>query len=541
MLVASVGVAPAVMVRTALAVRAGTTPGVSRSLRNDTSAPLRATRAGGPPSTRRPREPGPLPRPAARVTSAPSPASRTAAPRPWLSRDGLGDGFAGPQGRFTVDAAPSDSNGAAGPRDYVEVVNTSLAVFDRYGRVRLGPITLNTVWTGFGGLCETDNDGDPVVRYDRLADRWVLLQFAVTGADGDQEPYLVCMAVSVSGDPTGSYHRYAFGYSDFPDYPKLAIWPDGYYLTVNLFSPDLTSFLRAAITALDRDAMLRGEPVTAESFLAPAGLGGVLGADLSGPPPPAGSPEYLLALGAEPGTLTGFTFHVDFANPDVAGWRGPLTLPVRAFGDACGDGECVPQPGTDQPLDGLGDRLMYRVAYRNAGDHESLVVAHSVDAGSATGVRWYELRIAGGTPRIYQQGTYAPDGAYRWLPAVAIDHRGDIAIAFNVSGPAIHPGVRIAGRAASDPPGTMGPETGVVDGRGSQTSGLTRWGDYSSLDVDPGDDCTFWLTGQYIAAGGAFNWRTRIAAFRFPSCYQPPPVAPCPLAFIGAPPPPSAG
>jgi len=495
---------------------------VTMSAHNDVSPPLRTmvdTHARpGWSATHAPRR---APRPGGGRGATGSPGAPTAAPATTVNVDGVGNGFTGPQGTFSVNAAPPDTNGAVGPNHFVQTVNTDYAVFNKSGGVVFGPVAINTLWSGFGGLCQTDNDGDPSVSYDRIADRWVIQQFAVTGANGTTTPFLECLAVSTTGDPTGSFNRYSFNYANFPDYPKLSVWPDAYYLTVNQFNAAGTTFLGSNVAALNRSAMLAGQPATSVSFNAPTNVSSLLAADMeSATLPPAGEPNTLLSLGASANTLAAFKLHVDFTTPANSTFTGPTTLAVNAFTDACGTtGTCIPQSGTSTQLDSLGDRLMYRLAYRNFGDHEALVAAHSVTSGSSVAVRWYELRITGGSPTIFQQGTFAPDATFRWMPSIALDQSGDIAVGFSASSSSLHPGIRYAGRLPGDAAGTMGQgEATVITGAGSQNGGLTRWGDYSAIGVDPADNCTFWYTNQYIPANGSFNWRTRIGSFKFPSC-----------------------
>ncbi|HXM55851.1 MAG TPA: hypothetical protein VOB72_10725 [Candidatus Dormibacteraeota bacterium] len=497
-------------------------PAVTRSVHNDVSPPLRdMADTHSPPGWAATHAPRRGPRPAPPGGGQPSPSGPTAAPATTVNVDGVGNGFTGPQGTFSVNAAPPDTNGAAGPNHYVQIVNTDYAVFNKSGGVVFGPVAINTLWSGFGGLCQTDNDGDPTVRYDRIVDRWIIQQFAVTGANGTTTPFLECFAVSTSGDPTGSFNRFSFSYADFPDYPKLSVWPDAYYLTVNQFNAAGTSFLGANVAALDRAQMLAGQATTRVSFNAPTNVASLLASDLdSATLPPAGEPNFVLSLGAAANTLASFKFHVDFTTPANSTFTGPTTLAVNAFSDACGtSGTCIPQSGTSTQLDSLGDRLMFRLAYRNFGDHESLVASHSVTNGSSVAVRWYELRISGGSPAIFQQGTYAPDATFRFMPSIAMDQSGDIALGFSASSSSLHPGIRYTGRLPGDAAGTMGQGEGtIVTGNGSQNANLTRWGDYSALTVDPADNCTFWYTNQYIPANGSFNWRTRIGSFKFPSC-----------------------
>lgn len=497
-------------------------PTVSRSSHNDVSPALRSlpdTHQGtGWSATHAPLR---IPGPASRTAAAPSPTVPTAIPATGANFEGVGNGFTGPGGTFTVNAAPPDTNAAVGPNAVVQIVNTAYAVFDKGGTPTFGPVAVNTLWSGFGGLCEADNDGDPVVRYDRAADRWIILQLAIRNANGSSVPFEICVAVSATGDPTGSFNRYAFPYAGFPDFPKLSVWPDAYYLTVNQFNAQGTRFLGANVAALDRTRMLAGQAATSISFNAPTTVASLLASDLdSATQPPAGSPNFVSSLGASASTLAVFQFHVDFGTPASSTFTGPTTLATAAFSEACGGGTCIPQAGTKTQLDSLGDRLNFRAAYRAFSDHQSILLSHSVTAGSSTGVRWYEIRISSaGVPSIFQQGTYAPDSSFRWLPSIAMDNVGDIAVGFSVSSGALHPQIHYTGRLASDPPGTMSQGEGtIIDGAGSQTQRLTRWGDYSAMNVDPADNCTFWFTSEYIPANGSFNWRTRVGSFRFPGC-----------------------
>jgi hypothetical protein len=449
-------------------------------------------------------------------------AGAASAPIAGAGFEGVGQGFRGPQGTFSVNSAPPDTNGAVGPNDFVQIVNQSFAVFDKSGTVRYGPAPTNTLWSGFGGGCQSNDDGDATVEYDRLADRWIISQFSVSTS-----PYLQCVAVSQTGDPTGAYNRYSFSYGTtaFPDYPKLGVWPDGYYTTFNIFNNGVT-FAGPKICAYDRAKMIAGQAATQQCFQLSTAYGGLLPSDVdSATPPPAGAPNYLMDFTTN--ALEMWQFHVDWTTPANSTLSGtPTQIPVAGFTGACNfGGTCIPQGSTTQKLDSLADRLMYRLAYRNFGDHESLVVNHSVTAGTATGVRWYELRNPS-APTVYQQGTYAPnDGASRWMGSAAMDGNGDIAIGFSTSSSSTFPSLRYTGRLVGDPLDVMTQgEATLMSGSGSQTGGLDRWGDYSSLAIDPADDCTFWFTSEYLAATGSFNWHTRIGSFRLPGCNAPAPT-----------------
>ena len=356
--------------------------------------------------------------------------------------------------------------------------------------------------------------------YDPIANRWVISQFSVTGANGGTVPFLQCVAVSQTADPTGSYFRYSFPYTGFNDYPKMGVWPDGYYTTFNMFNAAGTAFQGAKICAYDRAKMLTGAAATQQCFNTSTSFGGLLPSDLDGSRlPPAGSPNYVLALGSTANTLAFWKFHVDFTTPANSTFTGPTTLATAAYSEACGGGTCIPQSGTTQQLDSLADRLMFRLAYRNFADHEALVVNHSITAGSSTGVRWYEVRLANGTPSIFQQGTYAPDASFRWMGSIAMDQTGNMGLGFSVSSSSLHPQIHYTGRLVTDTAGTMPQGEGtILNGPGSQTANLSRWGDYSMMAVDPSDDCTFWYTTEYLPANGTFNWKTRIGSFKFPNC-----------------------
>jgi hypothetical protein len=423
--------------------------------------------------------------------------------------------------------APPDTTGDVGPNHYVQWVNLRYSVYTLtrdasnqitgFNLVPGFPKQGSVVWQGFGGRCGADNDGDPIVQYDQLADRWVLTQFAVSGT-----PYTQCVAVSTTPDPTGTYFRYAYSYDrSFNDYPKMGVWPDAYYISYNMFRSGHT-FTGNTVCAFERDKMLIGVSArqacvntTVSHSLEPADLEGTT-------LPPAGSPNLLMSMSST--AIQFWRFSVNWA----AG-TGTLTGPtnvsgVAAYSRACGGGACIPQPGTSTQLDTLADRLMYRLSYRNFGDHEALVINHSVTSGSGVGVRWYELRNAAGqtfgsaAPVLFQQGTFAPTTAFRWMGSAAMDKTGGIAIGYNISSSTITPSIRYAYRGPADPLGTLGNETIIHAGVGSQTGNLTRWGDYSTISVDPVDGCTMVFTTQFQPANGSFNWSTYIHSFKLSTC-----------------------
>ncbi|MBS1856851.1 MAG: hypothetical protein JST11_15895 [Acidobacteria bacterium] len=412
---------------------------------------------------------------------------------------------------FTPNAAPPDTNGSVGATQYVQWVNESFAVFNKATHALVyGPAAGNTLWSGFGGGCQTNNDGDPVVLWDKAAQRWIMTQFSVSTT-----PYLQCVAISQTSDATGAWYRYSFQMPNFNDYPKVGVWPDAYYMSFNMFNGN--SFAGGRACALDRNSMLNGAPATAQCFQLSTAYGGLLPSDLDGSTaPPAGSPNYFLAFGNN--VLQLWKFHVDWSNSANSTFAGPTNIPVASFSPACGGGTCIPQLGTTQQLDSLGDRLMFRLAYRNFGDHESLVVNHSVTAGSSVGVRWYEVRSPNGTPSVYQQGTFAPDSNYRWMGSIAMDQVGNIALGYSLSNSGLYPAIAYTGRVPTDPLGTLESEAIIKSGGGSQLRTLSRWGDYSAMSIDPTDDCTFWYTNEYLKSSGTFNWSTYIGTFKFPGC-----------------------
>lgn len=504
-------------------VAADRSPGPRRAadpgpaVHHDTSRPLRllhAPRSNSVPSKAAPRRQQ-LP-PARSTRKVPDPVvqhkiSKKAAIPTTVNFDGLeADG-----------PTPPDPNASVGSSQVVELTNFQFAVYSKTGRTILPATPTNTLWADFGGSCETTNDGDAVVRWDTMADRWIITQFANTSSTTG--PYLQCVAVSATPDATGYYHRYSFQYSNFNDYGKLSVWPDAYYMTYNTYAPGGGPFTGPEACAFDRASMLTGAPASQQCFTQPTTENGLLPSDLDGSTqPPAGEPNLLVSIGTTNTTLNYWKFHVDWVNPANSTLTGPTPLTVAPYTTACSGGDigmCIPQAGTSQKLDSLSGQLMYRLAYRNLGGGiESLVANYPVDAGSSVGERWYELRLLGGTPTVYQQGTYAPDGTYRWMGSIAEDKSGNIALGYSQSSSMTFPSIRFTGRQASDPLDTMSlGETTIVPGNGSQT-GSNRWGDYTSMAIDPVDDCTFWYTNQYQPGNGTGNWKTRLAAFAIPNC-----------------------
>ena len=413
--------------------------------------------------------------------------------------------------------APSDSNLAVGPNHIVETVNVQFAVYSKSGTLLTGPTNFTTFFAPLGGDCAAGSS-DPIVLYDRQADRWLISDIGINSTFSE------CVGVSTTNDPTGAYVLYAYSFgTSLNDYPKLGVWPtasnSAYLATYNVFAP--AGFAGADLCGLDRAKMLLGDSSAAQLCqLSPNNEGSYLPSDMDGPTPPTnGTPGlYLTWHDNNPGQLLLRSLTLNFA-VGTATLSSPTTISVANDSFACGNGgTCVPQSGTTQTLDTLGDRLMYRFAIRHFADHDRAVVNHAVGNGSQVAVRWYELYDPAGNVTLNQQGTFAPDTTYRWMASMAEDKNGDIGLGYSASSSTIHPAVRFTGRVPSDPLGTLESEASILEPNGSQNGGLSRWGDYTALQVDPSDDCTFWYVDQYEKVNGKFNWSTTIGSFAFVGC-----------------------
>ncbi|GAB4343887.1 MAG: hypothetical protein Kow0089_19980 [Desulfobulbaceae bacterium] len=467
------------------------------------------------------------------------------APRPvppQAAREELQPVFAAPmpapllsfEGTNNVNGvAPPDTCGDVGPDHYVQAVNLSYQVFDKTGNSLYGPVSLNTLWAGFGGICEIRNNGDPIVLYDQWADRWFISQFALDyGGAGFHQ----CIAVSRTGDPTGEWYRYDYKMSDtiMNDYPKFGVWPDGYYMSINQFDAS-AGYLWAGqgVAVFDRATMLAGGNAPMQYLdlnTVYPDLSAMLPADADGmAQPPPGEPNHFVMFtddswgGGFQDQLLMYDFHVDWGNPGNTTFLPAAALDTDPFTWFPGG---IDQPDTTIKVASLGDRLMYRLQYRNFSTHRSMVVNHTVDNGSGTAaIRWYELRDDGTGWTIFQQGTHSPDATHRWMGSMAMDHQGNIGLGYSASNSTdVYPSIRYAGRLATDPPGALSrTETELHQGTGSQVeSSWKRWGDYSMMSVDPVDDCTFWYTQEYYETTSSWGWQTRIGAFVFPECVSGP-------------------
>jgi hypothetical protein len=454
---------------------------------------------------------------------------------------------------FGFRVNPPDPVGDVGPNNYVEMVNLTFAVYSKTGVRQLGPVDTGTLWSGFAVPDCQDPSGDPVVLYDQLADRWILTQFTTSGLDDPTKAFWNCVAVSTTGDPTGSYYRYAFetkNFQFFPDYPKYGVWTDTYTLTTREFGPTVEYGI--GVYALEKNKMLNGENARAVSFfldgndptILPLVGDGLLPADIDGKQKPkndtaiplVGTQDDDADYGATFDALNIWDLNIKWRSTPIASLILNTQLPTAAFDSifpcAPTARDCLPQPGItnpDQYLDILSyrQRPTWRLAYRNFKGYESLVTNQSVEARpGVAGVRWYEIRRNGtGGYNINQQGTYSPsDGVHRWMGSIAQDKNGGMGLGYSVvNGTTVFPGIRYTGRLAGDPLGqmTLGEGT-IINGTGVQTTTNSRWGDYTSMNVDPVDDCTFWYVNEYYAVNGTAAdgrpWQTRIASFKLPGC-----------------------
>ena len=438
----------------------------------------------------------------------------------------------------TTNLTPPDPNGDVGPNHYIQMVNSQFQIFNKQGVSLAGPTNINQLWVAAGqnNACSQNNNGDPVVVYDNLADRWLMSQFAVPNGFSTP-PTFECIAISQTADPVnGGWFLYQFQFSFAHDYPKIGVWPDGYYMSSQ------RGFSGGALNAVvfDRAQMLLGNAATFQSFNTPGPALILLPSDLDGAAPPAGTPNFY-ARAVDGGLWGGadridlFAFSVNWGNPALSTFTAlPAVATAASDQNLCGGtnlfDNCVPQPGTTTLLETLPHWSMGHLQYRTFGTRETLVFNHTVDADGAdhAGIQWFELRRPpGGAWAIFQQGTHSPDAGnpgladdpHRWMGSIAMDRLGDLALGYSISSSTVFPSIAYTGRQVGDPLGQMTqPETTLVSGTSAQT-GSSRWGDYSAMTVDPVDDCRFWYTSEYIGANG--RWLTRIGAFRFSACDLP--------------------
>ncbi len=429
--------------------------------------------------------------------------------------------------------SPADVSATVGKNHYIQMVNMVFAIYDKTGNMLAGPFNTNSLWQGFGGACEDNNNGDGIVLYDQQADRYVLSQFATIGAQS------VCFAVSTTSDPLGTYNLYELATQRTPDYYKLAVWPDennnAYFMGTNSGAPNSYD-----VYAIDRESLLAGTtPKPAQFFQGYANF--LLPADSDGslkPSPDSGGLFYTMIDGGDDyfsdpapanDSIDLYEFKLDWDFPSQSTFSLLKSFQAPEIADfnwtVCGlfQRGCLAQPVTTVKIDSGSWWPMQRFVYRNFGTHESLLGSWTVDAlavGDHAAPRWFEMRKSGvGQWYLHQQGTYAPDEAHRWMSSIAMNGQGDIGMVYNVIDAAngINPGIRFTSRRSNEPIGQLRNEASLIEGTGVQTSTF-RWGDYSSINVDPVDDCRFWMSAQYIQTTDDNSWNTRIASFNFPDC-----------------------
>ena len=434
-----------------------------------------------------------------------------------------------------------------GPNHYVEMINLVFGVYSKTGTLLLGPVDTGTLWSGFAISDCTDPSGDPIVLHDQTADRWILSQFTTAGPT-----YYNCVAISTTPDPTGSYYRYAFSTGlNFPDYPKYGVYGDSYILTTREFGPTVEYGIGvyAPRAGADDQGQSRTPGASASSSTgttptscrsSATGCFRRTWTARDGPrdlvAPLVGTQDDDYVYGATSDAINIWDLFVKWGGTaPTASLTFKAQLPVAPFDSdfpcAPTARDCLPQPGIVNPaqyLDILSyrQRPTWRLAYRKIQGYESLVTNQSVEASpGVAGVRWYEIRRVNGVYSLHQQGTVNPgDGVHRWMGSIAQDRRGNMAVGYSVvNGTDVYPGIRYTGRLASDPLGQMPQGEGVViNGSGVQTTTNSRWGDYTSMNMDPSDDCTFWYVNEYYTAAGqatsTAGWQTRIASFKFPDC-----------------------
>ena len=471
-------------------------------------------------------------------------------PAPTVSADGLRIGLGG-------GGVPPDTTGDVGPNHYFQWVNTSWALFSKSDGARVsGPTAGNSFFAGFGGLCQSTNNGDPLVLFDDAAQRWVVSQFAFSSTS--VAPFLQCVAVSTSADPLGTYNRYAFSYPAFNDYGKMGVWvsKDGgqtaYLFTMHEFSGSPLAFQGTSFAAVERDRMLAGESA---QFIRVGGIGafGALPMHLEGVQPlPAGACPMFVHFQSSGLGYRLWDMCVNWRTGTTSFVNTPTLLASTPFALGLSG---IPQLNSTTRLDDFGGNTMYLAAIRAFGDtgpvEAKAVINHAVDVGAdQAGTRWVQfgltspIAFGGGdrllasgfensgpavppvplNKRIVDQGTFAPDAESRWMGGINLDANGNIGVGHNVASSATNPQVRVTGRERTDSAGSLRDEqTCTPPNTGAQTglfSGRARWGDYSTMGVDPVDQCTFWFTGEYYATTSNSSWNTRTCAFKFPSCGQ---------------------
>jgi len=438
---------------------------------------------------------------------------------------------------------PPDTEAAVGDTQIVEWVNLHIEVFDKAtGASLLGPIPGNQLFASLGGACAANNQGDPIVLFDHVNHRWLLSQFKI------QNPAYFCTAVSTSPDATGTYYLYAFSATDFNDYPKWGIWPTGYFATDNHFNNSGSAYIDARLHAFNDVKMRAGDPSAEEITADLTGSDySILPADVDSPtPPPTGQVEFFIGsydVDSSNNHLYLYSMDPNFAAGTAvvtgSGLADPITVPTyNPFAPSCNPvrGACVPEPGGNG-LAPVSDRLMYRFAYWEDQPLANVLatppkpipsqhwfVNHVAAASNnQAGVRWYEFtapikKVDTSKFSLFQSGTFAPDSNYRWMASMARDKVGNIAVGYSISSSTLYPSINVAGRAPLDPQGQLSGEITLTTGSGSETGSAHRWGDYSTMSLDPSDNCTMWYSQEYLTTTGTAPWQTRMNQIKFDTC-----------------------
>lgn len=405
---------------------------------------------------------------------------------------------------------PPDPSGAVGKSHYVQMVNTAMQVFDKTGNSLWGPTALGSVFPG------SSDDGDPIVLYDKFADRWFISQFQI-------ENNKILIAISQTPDPLGAWYYYTFSFDEFPDYPKFSIWGNGYYMTLNTITQNAVCF--------ERDKMLIGDgsaKMIALTFpdVEDNGFFSALPAHADGNTLPNKPINFFYfqddgwAAGVD--RIKIWEMNVDWTETSNSGILLKQEIPVTAFNSEFdANWEDLSQPNTNQKIDAIPGAFMYMAQYQTFKSHNSIVLNHTVDVdltvGKNAGIRWYELREENDSWSLHQEGTYSPDDQSRWLGSAAMDRQGNIGLAYSITSETTFPSLKFTGRKSDDILGEMTiNESGAFTGDASQTSS-TRFGDYAQMTLDPSDGLTFWYTGEYVSSSG---WETGVFSFKIGSEYD---------------------
>ncbi len=464
--------------------------------------------------------------------------SGVAMPSPLLSFDGIKNFTNGET--YGLFFLPSDTNGDVGLNHYVQTVNALTQIFDKNGSSLTPPFRLSNIFASLNTPCSERNDGSPTVLYDALADRWLLSQYCTAFP-----PFRQMIAISKTGDPTGTYFVYEFVMPGIKlnDYAKFGVWTDGYYMSDEQYIG--SDFVGVGIFAFDREKMLVGDASASYIYYdlpsaSAIRLGSFLPSDLDGiNPPPPNTPNTFVAYtateyGNAQDAIRLFDFHADFQNPNNSSFteRAESPIAVAPFDPTSPDGRAdIAQPAPGERLDAVSDRIMPRIAYRNFGAHQSLVFNQTVRTSPIgeiyrAGVRVYELRKTNNTFAVQEETTLGNNSISRWTASSAQDHQGNLAFQYSVSNEQKEPSIFYSGKLASEPNGVFRPEFEFQKGRGVQTAFGFRWGNNTGMTVDVTDDCNFWLTNQYYSqesqAESPFSWLTRIGKFKFAECTNAP-------------------